>query len=46
MPFGSVPAEWTSKSAPPWWRSSASAMMLRAELPVQTKSTRIGVVTG
>ena len=48
-PFGSVPAEATSKAGPPWRRRMASAIWLRAELPVQTKSTRIGapaVVTG
>ena len=38
-PRGSVPALRTSKRSPPWWRRSASAMTLRAELPVQTKRT-------
>ncbi len=41
-PFGSVPAEKTSKSAPPKSRSSASAIWLLAELPVQTNRTRMG----
>ena len=42
IPLGSVPALYTSNAAPPCWRNKASAMMLRAELPVHTNSTRIG----
>ena len=44
MPFGSVPALWTSNRSPPFVRSSASAITLRAEFPVHTNSTRIGRV--
>ena len=44
-PCGSVPALWTSKRSPPWWRRSASAMTLRAELPVHTNRTRIGSIS-
>jgi hypothetical protein len=42
-PFGSTPALTTSNAGPPSRRRSASAIWLRAELPVQTKMTRIGV---
>ena len=41
-PLGSVPAEKTSKSEPPSRPRTASAIWLRALLPVQTKRTRIG----
>ncbi len=41
-PLGSVPAESTAKSGPPICRRSASAIWLRAELPVHTNRTRIG----
>ena len=36
-PFGSTPADATSKSAPPMEPSKASAIWLRALLPVQTE---------
>src|ERR1035437_829966 len=41
-PLGSVPPEKTSKSDAPMKRSRASAIWLRAELPVQMNRTRIG----
>src|ERR687894_659269 len=39
---GLTPALSTSKRAPPSWRSSPSAIWLRAELPVQRIRTRFG----
>jgi hypothetical protein len=38
-PFGSVPALYTSNRFPACRRSSASAIWLRAELPVHRNST-------
>jgi hypothetical protein len=43
MPVGWLPALQLSYSLPPRCGSSASASMLRAELPVQRNNTRNGV---
>ena len=39
VPDGCEPAEYALKRPPPAWRRIDSAMMLRAELPVQRNST-------
>jgi hypothetical protein len=43
-PFGSSPALWTSNRSPAYLRRKASAIWLRAELPLQRNRTLVVIL--